>query len=297
MTKKHISLMDFINYAHEQFEGGEIYYGHGTDNAWDEACALVLDALNLDHNISDEMLNLPLEQLSLDVSNPGEHLNALIEKRVTKQVPVPYLTNKAWFAGLAFYIDERALIPRSPVAQPLAEGFSPWLEADKVTRVLDLCTGSGCIAIACAHAFPNAHVDAVDLSSEALEVAKRNVSLHQLEKRVHLFEGDLFQPVEDEKYDFIISNPPYVGLAEMQSLPSEYQHEPELALEAGTLGLDIVDRILREAKRLLNEGGVLVVEVGNTDEAVDRAYPELPFLWLDFEEGGHGVFLLERSQL
>lgn len=297
MTKKHISLMDFINYAHEQFEGGEIYYGHGTDNAWDEACALVLDALNLDHNISDEMLNLPLEQLSLDVSNPGEHLNALIEKRVTKQVPVPYLTNKAWFAGLAFYIDERALIPRSPVAQPLAEAFSPWLEADKVTRVLDLCTGSGCIAIACAHAFPNAHVDAVDLSSEALEVAKRNVSLHQLEKRVHLFEGDLFQPVEDEKYDFIISNPPYVGLAEMQSLPSEYQHEPELALEAGTLGLDIVDRILREAKSLLNEGGVLVVEVGNTDEAVDRAYPELPFLWLDFEEGGHGVFLLERSQL
>jgi ribosomal protein L3 glutamine methyltransferase len=289
--------MDFINFAHQQFEASDIYYGHGTGNAWDEACALVLDALDLSHNISDEKLNVPLEQLQLQIANPGERLSLLIDRRVNEQVPVPYLTNKAWFAGLAFYIDERALIPRSPVAQPLVEGFGPWLEADKVTRVLDLCTGSACIAIACAFAFPNAQVDAVDLSSDALEVAKKNVTLHQLEKRVHLYEGDLFAPVENQKYDFIISNPPYVGLAEMKSLPSEYQHEPDLALEAGTLGLDIVDRILREAKNLLNDGGVLVVEVGNTDEAVDCAYPDMSFLWLDFEEGGHGVFLLERDQL
>lgn len=279
-----------IHYAQKLFAASGMFYGHGTDNAVDEAYALVIDALNLSHEESDEYL----QSISLD--NPHE-LIALIHRRAEQRIPVPYLTRKAWFCGLPFYVDERVLIPRSPLAETICHHFDPWVKPEKVTDILDLCTGSACIAITCAYAFEHATVDAVDISPEALEVAKINVEQHQLSHRVHLLQGDLFAPVANKKYDIIISNPPYVGEEEMQDLPTEYQHEPALALASGKLGLDIVDRILKQAAIRLKEEGILVVEVGNTWQIMEEHYPHLPFTWLDFEMGGEGVFLLNKRDL
>lgn len=279
-----------IQYANQLFEQSDIYYGHGTDNAWDEAYALVIDALNLSHDISDETL----QEISLE--HPAE-LIALIHKRVNEHVPVPYLTHKAWFCGLPFYVDERVLIPRSPLAETICNYFEPWIDPETVTDVLDLCTGSGCIAIACAYAFEKANIDAVDLSQEALDVAEINVVQHNLSNQVRLLQGDLFHPVNDKQYDIIVSNPPYVGQEEMQSLPTEFEHEPTMALVSGTLGLDIVDQILKQAARHLKDNGILIVEVGNTWQIMEEHYPHLPFVWLDFEMGGEGVFMLNKSDL
>lgn len=284
------NALQMIVYAQKLFENSAIFYGHGTDNALDEAYTLVIDALNLSHDLSDEELSvMPLEN--------SQKLLALIHQRAESHIPVPYLTKKAWFCGLPFYVDERVLIPRSPIAELIEVGFSPWIDPDKVTDVLDLCTGSGCIAIACAYAFPDAQVDASDLSLDALDVARMNIAQHHVEDRVHLYQGDLFETLPQKKYDIIVSNPPYVGEEEMDNLPDEYRHEPEMALASGKLGLDIVDRILKTAARYLTDGGILVVEVGNTWQIMDAYYPRLPFIWLEFERGGDGVFLLNKEDL
>lgn len=293
LTARFMSIfnsLQAIQYANQLFEQSTIFYGHGTDNALDEAYALVIDALNLSHALNDDALAaIPLE-------NP-ETLIDLIHRRVREHIPVPYLTHKAWFCGLPFYVDERVLIPRSPIAELIEVGFAPWIDPDSVTDVLDLCTGSGCIAIGCAYAFENAQIDAADLSQDALDVAKINLVQHALEKRVHLFQGDLFSTLPEKKYDIIVSNPPYVGQEEMESLPTEFEHEPTLALVSGKLGLDIVDRILKQAAHYLKDNGILVVEVGNTWQIMEEHYPDLPFVWLEFERGGDGVFLLNKEDL
>jgi ribosomal protein L3 glutamine methyltransferase len=285
------TITDFVRWGASRFAAAGLHFGHGTDNAVDEALVLVRHALHLGHD-------LPREFYAARLTEPEKHaVLELIERRIVERVPAPYLTGEAWFAGLPYFVDRRVLIPRSPIAELVDAGFAPWLEADRVERVLDLCTGSGCIAIACAFAFPAAMVDAVELSPEALEVARSNVERHGVAEQVTLLEGDLWAPVAGRAYDLIISNPPYVGDPGMALLPPEYAHEPELALRSGPDGLDIVARILAGARVHLRPGGVLVVEVGEAAEAVAAAWPELPFTWLEFARGGGGVFLLTAEEL
>lgn len=285
------TIRDFIRYAISQFNAAGLYYGHGTDNAWDEAVALVLHTLHLPPQVDQRILDahlLPSEQ---------QQLLSLIQTRVTKRIPLAYLTHEAWFAGLPFYVDERVLVPRSPFAELIEKSFQPWIDPDEVHDILDLCTGSGCIAIACAKAFPDATVDASDISKEALAVAKINVLRHQVSDQVHLYEADLFTKLPAKKYDLIISNPPYVSAEEMLALPPEYAHEPALGLAAGTTGLDIVLRILQQAPAYLHAHAMLMIEVGNSEIALNELYPHVPFTWISFENGGGGVFLLTAQQL
>lgn len=285
------TIRDFIRYATSQFNKAGIYYGHGTDNAWDEAVALVLHTANLKHDVNHAVLDANL------ISEERSKLFELIDKRANDRVPVPYLTNEAWFLEQPFYVDERVLIPRSPIAELIENQFAPFIEEDQVQAVLDLCTGSSCIAIGCAQAFPEASVDASDISSEALIVANINVLKHHVEDRVTLHQSDLFTNLPQKKYDIIVSNPPYVSLEEMAALPNEYKHEPALGLAAGTDGLDLAKRILRDALHYLQPHGILVVEVGNSEVALAEQYPDVPFTWLEFERGGGGVFLLTAEQL
>jgi ribosomal protein L3 glutamine methyltransferase len=285
------TIRDFLRYATSRFNAHALYYGHGTDNAWDEAVTLVLHTLHLPHDIHTQILDAHL------LHEEKTNLIKLINERVEKRIPVPYLTNEAWFAGLSFYVDERVLIPRSPIAELIEKQFSPWVNADEVHHILDLCTGSGCIAIACAKAFPDAEVDAADISADALTVAKTNVLRHRVEDQVHLHQSDLFSSLPGKKYDLIVSNPPYVNLQEMAALPAEYLHEPSLGLAAGETGLDIVKQILQNAANHLTPNGVLIVEVGNSEVALQESYPNVPFVWLEFERGGGGVFLLTSAEL
>ncbi len=285
------TLRDFIRWGASLFNANRLFFGHGTDNALDEAAALVLHALHLPFDLPDFYLAARL------TPEEKQTVVELIYRRVESRKPAAYLIREAVFCGLSFYVDERVLVPRSPIGELIEQQFSPWLDNLSVDRVLDLCTGSGCIAIACAHAFPEAQVDAVELSPEALAVAGINVERHQLEGRVQLIESDLFDQLPQNRYQLIVSNPPYVSQSEWQGLPAEYKAEPKMGLESGEDGLDCVARILRQAGDYLAEDGIVVVEVGNSAGALRERYPEVPFLWLEFNRGGEGVFLLTASQV
>lgn len=284
------TIRDYIRWGYSLFNGAHLYYGHGTDNAWDEAVHIVLSALHLPPDISPDLMNAILTTVE------RRQLCDLIMRRIKDRIPAAYLTKEAWFAGLPFYVDERVIIPRSPMAELIEKGFSPWLDGKDVNRILDLCTGSGCFAIACAFAFPESEIDAVDISSDALDVAAINVEKHNVEDQVILIKSDLFKGVSG-RYDLIISNPPYVSTEEYRSLPTEYTHEPTIALEAANLGLDIVTRILRESCKHLTSDGLLVLEVGSSQETLMKRFPEIPFIWLDFERGGDGIFLISAEDL
>ncbi len=283
------TVVDLIGHGARAFERAGLAYGHGTDNATDEAAALVFHALDLDH----------AEAESAYVLRPGAsqvgRVLALFAERIERRVPAAYLMGRMWFAGLEFEVDERVIVPRSPFAELIHTGFEPWIDPGRVARILDIGTGSGCIAIACALAFPQATVDAVDVSADALEVARRNVAKHAVGDRVRLLQGEVFEPVDDARYDLIVANPPYVSNEEMSALPREYRHEPDLALRAGADGLDVVRRILADAPRHLTPDGALFVEVGDSEPRVAEAFPRLPFVWIEFEHGGGGVFLLRRA--
>ncbi|HET7202899.1 MAG TPA: 50S ribosomal protein L3 N(5)-glutamine methyltransferase [Steroidobacteraceae bacterium] len=285
------TVAQLIRFGAREFDSAALAYGHGTGDATDDAAALVFHALELDHAQAEAAYARKVA--------PGETARVLelFAERLRRRVPVAYLIGRMWFAGLEFEVDPRVIVPRSPFAELIHAGFSPWVEPRDVRRVLDIGTGSGCIAIACATRFPGAQVDAVDLSEGALAVARRNVERHRLESRVHLHRGDVYDPLGDRRYDLIVSNPPYVSDAEMAALPDEYRHEPDVALRAGVDGLDVVRRLLRGAEAHLEPAGVLVVEVGDSDERLQRAFPAVPFLWLEFERGGGGVFVLTRNEL
>lgn len=286
---------DFLRFGETCLRRGEVFHGHGFDDPWDEVLQLLLHVLHLPHDSDPRLLDARL------LRSEREALVALLRKRVNERVPTPYLTGEAWFCGLPFKVNEQVLIPRSPIAELIENNFQPWL-TDEPQRLLDLCTGSGCIAIALAHAFPYADVDASDLSEAALAVAQENVERHGLAEQVSLFQGDGLEAVASVAaanggYDLIVSNPPYVDAEDMASLPQEYRHEPSLALESGADGLDFTRQLLARAADFLNPGGLLVVEVGNSAPALEAAFPQLPFTWLEFERGGDGVFLLTREQL
>lgn len=287
------TINDFVRWAVSTFSKADLVYGHGTDNPWDEAVSLILHGLALSHE------ELPDSIWQARLTRPEKiHVLEILMRRIEQRIPAPYLTKSMRFAGLDFYVDERVLIPRSPMAELIEKRFEPWLHQNHAARILDLCTGSACIAVACANYLPEALVDAVDISTEALVIAAENVSRHQAEDCVNLYQGDLFAPLPDGAcYDIIISNPPYVDAEDMASLPAEYRHEPALALAAGVDGLLIVERILSHAKHYLKPHGILIVEVGNSERAVMERYPHVPFTWLTFERGADGVFLLTHEDL
>jgi len=284
------TVRDMVRWCASSFNEHELHFGHGTEDAITEAVTLVLHVLNLAPGLADDLFASRLTRAERD------RIVALALERIRSRRPLPYLTSEAWFAGLRFYVDERVLVPRSPLAEWIARGFDPFIEPNSVRRVADIGTGSACIAIACAMAFPDARVDAVDCSAEALEVAAQNVSRHDLDDRVRLVRSDLLTSCE-ASYDLIISNPPYVPRRSFLALAPEYMHEPELALTAGEDGLDVVRRLLQQCVAHLTAHGLLVVEVGEAAAALQRAFPQLPFTWLDFARGGDGVFVLTHDEL
>lgn len=286
-----LSIQDFIDWGVKRFNDAGLFYGHGTDNVLDEVVFLILHTLHLPYDTSSDQFSVELTE------SERQALISILERRIIGRKPASYLTNEAWFAGLSFYVDERVLVPRSPIAELVEENFSPWINSDRVERILDLCTGSGCIAIAAAYAFPEALVDAADLSEVALQVARINIERHEMEKRVIPVQSDLFSNLVDQQYDIIVSNPPYVSRIELEQLPQEYKHEPEFGLVSGVDGLDATVKILQQAPAFLKPGGILVVEVGNTETVLEEKFPTLPFTWLEFEHGGHGVFLFTKEQL
>ena len=286
------TVRDWLRYAVSRFTEAGLFFGHGTTNAYDEAAYLILHTLHL-----------PLDRLEpfLDARLPyveREQLLEIVSRRVNERVPAAYLTREAWLGQYRFYVDERVLIPRSYIAELLREGLSPWIpDPAKIQTALDLCTGSGCLAILLAHTFPNADVDAVDVSSDALAVALRNVADHSLQGRVNLIRSDLLSNLTEKRYDLIVSNPPYVTSMAMEELPPEYRHEPEIALRGGDDGLDAVRTLLGRAADFLTPDGLLVVEVGQNRAATEAAFPRLPFTWLATESSEDSVFLLNREEL
>ncbi len=285
-----LTFRDMVRWGTTQFNAAGLHFGHGNTNAWDEALYLVRHALHLspaeDKYVADARL----------LMTEREEIAALFQQRITERKPAAYLTHEAWFADLSFYVDERVIIPRSPIAELIAQGFSPWLQDEPITSVLDMCTGSGCIAIACAVHFPEADITAVDISHDALDVARKNVAHHAV-PQVNLIQSDLFKNVPQHPYQIIVCNPPYVDAKDMAELPAEYKHEPTLALAGGEDGLDLVAKILEQAADYLALEGILIVEVGNSAVAAETRFAHYPLTWLAFERGGHGVFLLTKEQL
>ena len=286
------TLRDLLRFSVSRFNEAGLFFGHGSDNAWDEAAYLLLHALHLPRERLEPFLDARLTR--------AERTSALhiIERRITERLPAAYLTNEAWLGDHRFYVDERVIVPRSFIAELLLEQLTPWIEDPwAVGKVLDLCTGSGCLAILAAHAFPEAKVDAIDISPEALAVAQRNVIDYGLESRLRLIESNLFAEVQGKRYDLIISNPPYVNAEAMAALPKEYRCEPELALASGEDGLDLVRVMLKEAGEHLTQDGVLIVEIGHNRDDLEAAFPNTPFTWLDTTAGDQYVFLLRRDEL
>ncbi|MCL6350336.1 50S ribosomal protein L3 N(5)-glutamine methyltransferase [Pectobacterium polaris] len=284
------TIQDMLRWAVSRFNAANVYYGHGTDNPWDEAIQLVLPSLYLPLDIPEDMYTSRL------ITSERQRIVERVIRRVNERIPVAYLTNKAWFCGLEFYVDERVLVPRSPIGELINNYFDEQLPKTP-NHILDLCTGSGCIAIACAQAFPEAEVDAVDISNDALAVTEQNIQQHALEYRVTPIRSDLFRDLPAIRYDLIVTNPPYVDEEDMFDLPQEFRFEPELGLAAGNDGLDLVRRILACAPDYLSDDGVLICEVGNSMVHLIDQYPDIPFTWLEFDNGGDGVFMLTHSQL
>jgi ribosomal protein L3 glutamine methyltransferase len=285
------TLLDFIRYAASRFDAAGLTFGHSHDNALDEATHLVLASLHLPPDLPPTYAQAHLTQAE------RLHLLALIERRISERIPVAYLVGEAWFAGLKFKSDARALVPRSPIAELIENGFVPWLDGREVTRALDLCAGSGCIGIAMAAHNPDWQVDLVDISDAALALARENIVFQHVEDRVHALKSDLFAALAGQRYDLIVSNPPYVTEAEYAAMPGEYAHEPRLGLTAGTDGLDMALRILSDAPAHLNPDGLLIVEVGESERALGQLLPKLPLVWMDFKVGPMGVFAIERTTL
>ncbi len=292
MTTPFRTVRDLLRYAVSRFNQAQLAFGHGSANAYDEAAYLILHTLHLPLDTLDPFLDARLLDEEIDA------VLKVLERRATQHVPAAYITQEAWMHGLRFYVDERVIVPRSFIGELLADGLQPYVaDPDEVGAVLELCTGSGCLAILAAHAFPNADVDAVDISPGALEVAHVNVADYALEDRIALFEGDVFSPLPERRYDVIIANPPYVNRASMDALPAEYRHEPELALAGGEDGMDVVRRIIKEARNWLTDEGLLVVEIGNERANVDAAFGGLDLVWLSTSAGDDTVFLIQASDL
>lgn len=285
------SVCDFVRHATSRFTEAGLAYGHGTDNAYDEAVFMVLEALHLPIHHLEPFWHARL------LSDEKAWVFDLIERRIRTRKPASYLLNKAYIQGLPFYVDERVIVPRSFIAEILNGDNSPVENPESITSVLDLCTGSGCLAILAAHLYPNARIDAVDLSEDALDVARKNVADYALGDRISLYQGDLFTPLADKKYDLIITNPPYVDAAGMAALPPEFKAEPSLALASGEDGLDCVRRIIDAASAHLTPAGGLVCELGRCGPALEQAYPALPFLWLETENSTGEVFWITRETL
>jgi len=287
-----MTLGELIKDGARRFGRAGLWFGHGTDNAWDEAAWLAAHTLGMPLPLAHSALDDPVDEDS------RQRIDELYARRIKERRPAAYLVNEAWFCGMPFYVDERVLVPRSPVAELIESRFEPWIDSDSIRRVLDIGTGSGCIAIACAHALPRALVIASDISESALQVAKINVDRHRLQERITLVKSDLFRALQNQDpFDIIISNPPYVPTAEISGLPAEYRAEPVIGLEAGEHGLDVVIPLLLEASSHLAQTGILIAEVGNARPALEQRFPHLPFIWLDFEHGGEGVFLLHAADL
>ena len=287
-----LTLRDLLRFAVSRFNEAGLFFGHGSDNAWDEAVYLLLHTLHLPLDRLEPFLDARLTRAERDT------VLDIVERRVSNRVPAAYLTHEAWLGEHRFYVDERVIVPRSFIAELLEEQLEPWLEDPyAVTSAIDLCTGSGCLAILTALAFPRAQVDAIDLSIDALAVAKRNINDYGLDDQVRLVHSNLFAGVARRRYDLIISNPPYVNAESMLALPEEYRREPEMALAGGSDGLDLVRIMLREAKDHLNPGGLMVVEIGHNSEVLEAAFPQTPFTWLETNGGNEFVFLLRYDEL
>ncbi|HLX03456.1 MAG TPA: 50S ribosomal protein L3 N(5)-glutamine methyltransferase [Trinickia sp.] len=292
MTTPFSTIRDVLRYAVSRFHEAQLAFGHGCANAYDEAAYLVLHTLHLPLDTLDPFLDARLLDTEIDA------VLKVIERRTTERIPAAYITQEAWMHGYRFHVDERVIVPRSFIGELLEDGLQPYVaDPDEVSAVLELCTGSGCLAILAAHAFPNADIDAVDLSPQALEVAQINVGHYGLDDRVALFNGDLFAPLPERRYDVIITNPPYVNAESMRALPAEYQHEPEMALTGGEDGMDVVRRIVKDARNWLTDDGVLVVEIGNERANVEAAFGGLDLVWLSTSGGDDSVFLIQAADL
>jgi ribosomal protein L3 glutamine methyltransferase len=283
-----LTIRDWIRFAVSAFRKNNLFYGHGMDNALDEAVFLILHTLALPHDAPGALYDAVLTM------EERQAVETIIYKRIDSRKPAAYLTQEAFFMGLPFYVDERVLIPRSPLAELIQKNFAPWIEEQRVHRILDLCTGSGCIAVACAQIFPEAHIIAADISPEALEVARINIEKYKLASQITLIESNVFDAIPAQKFDIIISNPPYVDKSDMENLPPEYHHEPRLALAAGSDGLEVIKKILTNSTKYLSKHGLLVVEAGNSAAALVQQFPQLPFTWLEFEQGDSEVFLIQH---